>query len=75
MLIMSPSIGASGGMADALASGASTRKGVGVQVPSRAHYCPKNGRISTFLLQAFDPHSANSSAISAVGTSIIQNPL
>ena len=37
MLIMSPSIGASGGMADALASGASTRKGVGVQVPSRAH--------------------------------------
>ncbi|MEY3383132.1 MAG: hypothetical protein RLZZ17_870, partial [Actinomycetota bacterium] len=28
---------ASGGMADALASGASTRKGVGVQVPSRAH--------------------------------------
>ncbi len=29
---------ASGGMADALASGASARKGVGVQVPPRAHF-------------------------------------
>jgi len=29
---------ASGGMADALASGASARKGVGVQVPPRARF-------------------------------------
>ncbi len=39
---------ASGGMADALASGASTRKGVGVQVPSRAQHGRPSGRPSAF---------------------------
>jgi hypothetical protein len=43
---------ASGGMADALASGASPRKGVGVQVPSRAR---KVRVISGILLIPLQP--------------------